>query len=161
MTSASLNLPNASRWIGKFSTYKLLYCGFFPFLFCNFSAVQAVAMPRSGEQFNAGSRAMVSGWGSLGSGGSPDVLHAVDVPLVSDKVCDENYGGIDAETMICAGEEGRDSCQGDSGGPLVCGEEGSEVLCGVVSWGIGCALDGYPGVYAEASNYIEWLNAHT
>jgi trypsin len=118
-------------------------------------------MPRSGEQFNAGSRAMVSGWGTVSSGGSPDLLQSVVVPVVSDADCDDAYGGIDADTMICAGEAGMDSCQGDSGGPIVCGEEGSEVLCGVVSWGIGCGLNGYPGVYAEASNYIEWLNFHT
>ena len=77
--------------------------------------------------------------------------------------------------MICAGERGKDSCQvlellfsfsctkiqfvsqGDSGGPMTCD---NGVLCGVVSWGIGCALQGYPGVYAEASNYINWIDAN-
>ena len=58
--------------------------------------------------------------------------------------------------MICAGEEGRDSCQGDSGGPLVCG--GTQ--CGVVSWGIGCAAAGYPGVYAEVAQLIDWIDTN-
>ena len=35
------------------------------------------------------------------------------------QVCTEQYGGLMREDMLCAGEEGRDSCSGDSGGPLV------------------------------------------
>ena len=59
--------------------------------------------------------------------------------------------------MMCAGEAGHDSCQGDSGGPLTCGEGQDKVLCGIVSWGRGCALRGYPGVYAKVSAYIDWI----
>ena len=56
--------------------------------------------------------------------------------------------------MICAGEAGKDSCQGDSGGPMTC----SGKHCGIVSWGYGCAAAGYPGVYAETSNFIDWID---
>ena len=56
--------------------------------------------------------------------------------------------------MICSGEEGKDSCQGDSGGPMTC-DDG--VLCGVVSWGSGCAEAGYPGVYAEVADVVDWM----
>ena len=63
--------------------------------------------------------------------------------------------------MICSGEEGHDSCQGDSGGPHVClgdpDNEADDAHCGVVSWGRGCALKGYPGVYAKTSVFVDWI----
>ncbi|OXA53456.1 Anionic trypsin-2 [Folsomia candida] len=45
----------------------------------------------------------------------------------------------------------------DSGGPLMCGSDNA--LCGIVSWGEGCALDGYPGVYAKTSYFAEWIRS--
>ena len=87
-------------------------------------------------------------------------LHKVDVPFVSTDDCNASYNGNGysiTDGMICAGEEGKDSCQGDSGGPMVASVNGTSVLVGVVSWGIGCAQEGYPGVYARVANYVDWI----
>ena len=51
---------------------------------------------------------------------------------------------------------------GDSGGPFVVplNDDSSNQryqLAGIVSWGIGCAKTGLPGVYAKVSNYIDWI----
>merc|ERR1719433_890016 len=57
---------------------------------------------------------------------------------------------------LCAGnveEGGVDSCQGDSGGPLTA----HNTIVGVVSWGIGCAWAGRPGVYARVSEQMQFL----
>ena len=39
------------------------------------------------------------------------------------------------ENMMCAGDEGKDTCIGDSGGPLY--DKNNAVLVGVTSWGVG------------------------
>jgi len=103
----------------------------------------------------------VSGWGSTFSGGFVvEKLHKVEVPFVSTDDCNASYNGNGysiTDGMICAGEKGKDSCQGDSGGPMVASVNGTSVLVGVVSWGIGCAQEGYPGVYARVANYVDWI----
>jgi len=104
---------------------------------------------------------VVSGWGDLSNGGqSPDILQKVQIPVVSDAVCQRAYDEeIIAPHMLCAGlidVGGKDSCQGDSGGPLRAVDGG--YLAGIVSWGYGCARAGYPGVNTETSHFIDWID---
>ena len=58
--------------------------------------------------------------------------------------------------MICAGEDGKDSCQGDFGGPMI---DSKGFMVGIVSWGRGCGEAGYPGVYTELPYFIQF-NLH-
>ena len=93
---------------------------------------------------------------------SPD-LHKVAIPLVDVAQCATAYGTqgttIDARNL-CAGlpEGGKDSCQGDSGGPLMTQTASGEWRqIGVVSYGIGCAMKGVPGVYTRVSAFSGWI----
>jgi hypothetical protein len=107
----------------------------------------------------------VMGWGTTDTAGGSDILMNVDVGYIPNEECETaeadglTYNGQITDSMMCAMANGKDSCQGDSGGPLVIkGDSGSaDVQVGVVSWGIGCALDPFPGVYARVSNAYEWI----
>ncbi|ALG05758.1 serine protease [Kibdelosporangium phytohabitans] len=103
--------------------------------------------------YAAGTQATILGWGTTSSGGSASrYLLKATVPLTSDSSCSSAYGSSFIQSaMVCAGlpNGGVDTCQGDSGGPLIAGGK----LIGDTSWGRGCALAGYPGVYGRIATY--------
>ncbi|XP_054023615.1 trypsin I-P1-like [Dryobates pubescens] len=120
-------------------------------------AVQTIPLPTSCVQ--AGTTCLISGWGNTLSSGInyPDTLQCLKAPVLPASDCSQAYPGQITRNMICVGflEGGKDSCQGDSGGPVVCNGQ----LQGIVSWGIGCAKKGYPGVYTKVCNYVSWIES--
>ena len=138
---------------------------------------------------SSGQDVTVVGWGDTnplpGVGDDcqtyPTVLMNVDVSVISNEECDasegydhyeyEGYGydlydtykNLIRDTMLCATSYKKDSCQGDSGGPLVVkGDDASEdVQVGIVSWGLNCASDYFPGVYARVSQFYDWIQSET
>jgi secreted trypsin-like serine protease len=126
-----------------------------------------------------GQDATVVGWGDINASefyqDISDVLMEVGLNVVPNDECslagDVNsgggwfsllygsYDGLITKNMLCAKATGGDSCQGDSGGPLVIRGDGGgqDVQVGVVSWGIGCASDEFPGVYARVSQAYDWI----
>jgi len=126
------------------------------------SSVSPACLPASTSQDYAGQVATVSGWGTLSSGGNqPTVLNDVDVTVQTNQACNEAYGNQITSNMICAADSGKDSCQGDSGGPMVVKENDHYALVGVVSWGYGCAMEQYPGVYARVTAQMNWILDNT
>ncbi|XP_078578540.1 ovochymase-like isoform X1 [Branchiostoma floridae x Branchiostoma japonicum] len=124
--------------------------------------VRTACLPQDAEDNpTPGTMCVITGWGNTQGTGDDDVLKQARVPVVSNAACRNAYSGRQISNfMMCAGhpEGGHDTCQGDSGGPLVCSRRGTWVLDGVTSWGEGCAVPGYPGVYASVSSLLDWIN---
>jgi len=131
--------------------------------------VNVICLPEVNEPVPAGTTCLTSGWGWTDwerPEASPVVNHVV-VPVVDWQECKNKYENVSRELvitndMICAGTaegRGQGACKGDSGGPLVRYnlKEKSWILVGVVSWGIRCALTGYPAVYARVSYFMPWI----
>jgi secreted trypsin-like serine protease len=118
--------------------------------------VTPVSLPAKGTDglLAPGSLATVVGWGKTSEYGSPSAtLKKVSVPILSADECEIAHpGAFVRDVEMCAGVTGKDSCQGDSGGPLFreigTGSNRKVFQIGIVSWGVGCAATGAPGVYA-------------
>jgi secreted trypsin-like serine protease len=115
-----------------------------------------------------GTLAYVTGWGDIlkGSGESyPKKLYQVQMPIVSRDVCNApvSYDGEITTRMICAGLKagGKDSCQGDSGGPLIVQDSHDRwrMQAGIVSFGEGCALKNFYGVYSRLAVLSAWARS--
>ena len=91
-----------------------------PVSFSTFANAACLPTPSWGDDFLAGKTMRVSGWGATSQGGgTPTVLHSVEVPGVTNSQCNNLYDGSITNQMLCAGNVesgGIDSCQGDSGG---------------------------------------------
>jgi secreted trypsin-like serine protease len=110
--------------------------------------------------------ATVMGWGATRDSrydpAYSDYLRQTTVPIVSNDICNKHrsYNGDVKDSMFCAGfaEGGTDACIGDSGGPLVIETSNGWQQIGITSWGEGCALPHYYGVYTRLSSFQSFIN---
>ncbi len=109
---------------------------------------------------------VVTGWGTTNPknihGSFSSVLLKASVPIISSEVCNQPYKGDVDERMFCAGyEKGEiDACVGDSGGPLIVWNGTDWEQAGIISFGEGCALPNYYGVYTRVSSFESFIKEH-
>lgn len=126
----------------------------------------AAALPKIqlGAPPTVGQPVTAIGWGAVFSGGpNSAILRQVTVPVSDPSTCGTSYKQFDrpiTANMVCAGEEKKDACQGDSGGPLLVGTPGAARQVGIVSFGAGCGVKSFPGVYTRVDRYLGWIRDH-
>ncbi len=107
--------------------------------------------------------AIALGWGTLSDTENiyPTDLQQVELSIVGNSQCSKLLPDV-TENMLCAGSASvkRDTCRGDSGGPLIVFDENSQSWrqAGITSWGIGCAIKGFSGVYTRVKNYAALIS---
>jgi len=143
-----------------------------------------IPLATHGGVIGVGDTLRAAGWGArredfswLPAAGN--TLQSVELDVVGASTCVAVYPhSVDGTRQLCAGNRGGgcDSCQGDSGGPAyvwaapAAAANGSKaakaadaaagrwVQVGVVSFGLGCARSGMPGVYTSVAAYTEWIH---
>nr|CAH7743416.1 unnamed protein product [Callosobruchus chinensis] len=104
--------------------------------------------------FKDGTIGKVTGWGLLGEGKPmSDQLQEVDLPIITRESC-LAYQWL-PDNVICAGykQGGKGACSADSG-PLVV----NGTVVGIVSFGMGCGIPKYPGVYTDVARYRSFID---
>ena len=136
--------------------------------------IDTVCLPQPYQTFE-GAHCFATGWGrdKFGVEGEYQVvLKEVDLSPVNSNTCQNRLRTtklgrrfrLDDSFLCAGGEEGKDTCRGDGGSPLVCprpGQPDTYDQVGIVAWGIGCGEDGIPGVYADVSKAVCWIDQTT
>ncbi|XP_054733701.1 brachyurin-like [Anastrepha obliqua] len=129
--------------------------------------IQPVALPKISSSYSTyeGEQVIASGWGKISDSATSatDVLRWVEVPIMSNTVCNRWFLGAVYSTHICIKTTGGTStCNGDSGGPLVYNDGEETVLIGATSFGIalGCEV-GWPGVFTRITSYLDWIESNS
>nr|QGT40992.1 Chy1a [Tomicus yunnanensis] len=124
------------------------------------SGISAISLAPASSGTFAGQNAIVSGWGRTtdASTAIANELRFVQVPVITNAVCQNSYGSsVQAQHICTSGAGGRGSCNGDSGGPLVIGS----VEVGIVSFGARLCQAGHPSVYARVSSFRSWISSNS
>jgi len=124
--------------------------------------INAICLPETDHSALPGTSCSAAGWGLQVEGqmsSLPVTAMMTELPVIgyNSEKCGK-YGSL-LPGMVCAGytDGSTDTCQGDSGGPLTYEKAGTTYLLGATSFGKGCAMKGYPGVYTDVGYFRPWI----
>jgi len=127
--------------------------------------VRPICLPEATDRLKDGEKIVTIGWGLTESGGEPQLLQQIVMPVVDKQTCQDDYNFLHVpidETMLCAGNQtfgGIGSCNGDSGSALMARRNNKYVHFGIASW-VGddvCAKPKQPTVYGYVPVFIDWV----
>lgn len=132
------------------------------------SFIKPICLPRNESLLtpSINSDIFAHGWGTTKSGGQISFdLRNVKLKVLSSERC-SSYPNVDLTRQLCVGwtSSGKDTCQGDSGSGIDVIDDANGtivfVISGITSYGYGCALYKYPGVYTRVSAYLNWIKSY-
>ena len=131
-----------------------------------------VTLPEQDQEITDGDNGFTFGWGLTEEDEllPSSQLYGVETTMYTIDTC-RNVSLYEedslVEGMFCAGpnlnsnQTGVDACSGDSGGPYLnynaSSDETAPLQVGIVSWGVGCGREGYPGVYVDLAKFVTWI----
>merc|ERR1711892_852452 len=137
----------------------------------NLEHISPVCLPKPCSVIKDDQNCVSHGWGKdkFGAQGVYSTkLKEVVVPVVENEKCQKQlrdtrlgpFYELDSSFMCAGGVKDVDTCRGDGGSPLTCrqGREGPWFQTGIVSFGIGCAEEGIPAVYANVAQAACWID---
>nr|XP_055066365.1 LOW QUALITY PROTEIN: complement C1s subcomponent-like [Misgurnus anguillicaudatus] len=123
--------------------------------------IRPVCLPNT--PISEGESGTVSGFGGFEKAERSQLLRFGDVKIYPLNECDSMNLPV-TDNMICAGDDGVDSCRGDSGGPFFYPRLQQKSvdepyrLLGLVSWGPSeCGDKRFKGFYTKVINYLDWI----
>lgn len=138
-----------------------------------YGATNVTRAANQDEVYTSGTELKESGvLGYLGSGSACHRLSFYDEvygtrAITSNMICAGNsaagsFGQFVDPLGVSRTRTASDSCAGDSGGPLYLPlPQGGYALVGITSFGVGCAVAGYPGIYTRVSNFLDYIETWT
>ncbi|XP_012135227.1 chymotrypsin-1-like [Megachile rotundata] len=107
----------------------------------------------SGRRTYDGYSCVLSGWGSLQTGGNvSNNLQSINLTVLSVPKCRETYRSVQNSHICTYTKYGEGICDGDAGSPLVV----KDIQIGIVSFGTPCGV-GKPDVYTRVSYFQSWI----
>ncbi|KAK8385685.1 hypothetical protein O3P69_016457 [Scylla paramamosain] len=131
--------------------------------------INRVCLPPPDRVHAYGTECIATGWGkdAFDGGKFQVIMKKVALPVVPSDQCQEllrktrlgKFFILDKSFVCAGGEAGQDACTGDGGGPLMCRNPttGQYEIYGITAWGIGCGIEGNPGVYVNVPYFIDWV----
>lgn len=131
--------------------------------------INRICLPPPDRVHADGQECIATGWGkdAFDGGKYQVILKKVSLPVVPYDRCQEmlrktrlgRFFILDKSFVCAGGKAGQDACTGDGGGPLMCLNPNSNryELYGMTAWGIGCGIEGNPGVYVNLPYFMDWV----
>lgn len=127
--------------------------------------IAPTCLPSRGEDFT-GKTATAIGWGKLAETDAThsDLLHEVELQIISNTLCQVDYGPWVNECHMCVdtyyGQKG--ICAGDAGSPLMFNSGSCWKSIGIADWiNKGMCKDGKPHGFQRVEHYLDWISDMT